>query len=93
MGSIDTSFLTWIISTALMLVTGFVALIRRIDNNKKLQEIRDVELKSKIDKTLLKIDHLDETTRELKITTSAIIEKMRQQEQELTILKIKQGNE
>jgi len=90
---IDTSFLTWIISTALMLVTGFVALIRRIDNNKKLQEIRDIELKSKIDQTLLKIDHLDETTRELKITTSAIIEKMRQQEQELTILKIKQGNE
>jgi len=90
---IDTSFLTWIISTALMLVTGFVALIRRIDNNKKLQEIRDIELKAKIDKTLLKIDHLDETTRELKITTSAIIEKMRQQEQELTILKIKQGNE
>jgi len=90
---IDTSFLTWIISTALMLITGFVALIRRIDNNKKLQEIRDIELKAKIDKTLLKIDHLDETTRELKITTSAIIEKMRQQEQELTILKIKQGNE
>ena len=90
---IDTSFLTWIISTALMLITGFVALIRRIDNNKKLQEIRDIELKSKIDQTLLKIDHLDETTRELKITTSAIIEKMRQQEQELTILKIKQGNE
>jgi len=90
---IDTSFLTWIISTALMLVTGFVALIRRIDNNKKLQEIRDIELKAKIDKTLLKIDHLDETTRELKITTSAIIEKMRQQDQELTILKIKQGNE
>ena len=90
---IDTSFLTWIISTALMLVTGFVALIRRIDNNKKLQEIRDIELKAKIDKTLLKIDHLDETTRELKTTTSAIIEKMRQQDQELTILKIKQGNE
>lgn len=88
---IDTSFLTWIISTALMLVTGFVALIRRIDNNKKLQEIRDIELKAKIDKTLLKIDHLDETTRELKITTSAIIEKMRQQDQELTILKVKQG--
>lgn len=88
---IDTSFLTWIISTALMLITGFVALIRRIDNNKKLQEIRDIELKAKIDKTLLKIDHLDETTRELKITTSAIIEKMRQQEQELTILKVKQG--
>lgn len=90
---IDTSFLTWIISTALMLVTGFVALIRRIDNNKKLQEIRDIELKGKIDKTLLKIDHLDETTKELKITTSAIVEKMRQQDQELTILKIKQGNE
>lgn len=88
---IDTSFLTWIISTALMLVTGFVALIRRIDNNKKLQEIRDIELKGKIDKTLLKIDHLDETTKELKITTSAIVEKMRQQDQELTILKVKQG--
>lgn len=91
--NVDTNFLTWVISTALMLVTGFVALIRRIDNNKKLQEIRDIELKAKIDKTLLKIDHLEETTRELKITTSAIIEKMRQQEQELTILKIKQGND
>ena len=90
---IDTSFLTWIISTALMLVTGFVALIRRIDNNKKLQEIRDIELKAKIDKTLLKIDHLEETTRELKVTTSAIVEKIRIQDQELTILKIKQGNE
>lgn len=87
--SLDTNFLTWIISTALFLTTGFIALIRRIDNNKKDQELRDEKLNGKIDKTLLKIDHLDENAKELKVTTAALVEKMRMQDQEITVLKIK----
>lgn len=43
--NLDTNFLTWIISTALFLITGYISLIRRIDNNKKEQELKDVEIK------------------------------------------------
>lgn len=41
----DSSFIAWIITTALMLITGFISLVRRIDGNKKEQELRDMEIK------------------------------------------------